>query len=374
MSPVSPVSPARPARRRALPRRAVALAAALALPALAALSGCVESGRPSTAAPAGTECPFPADESITTTARIAYQPIPNGDLVVKDQGLLEACMPGADITWSEFASGGDDVQAFGAGSVDIGLVGSSPATRALSAPLGLDVRVVWIHDVIGEAESLVARDAAITDVAGLRGRTVGVAFSSTAHYSLLQAMQREGLVPGTDVDVINLAPENMPAAWQGGQIDAAWVWDPTLSALRDLGGTPVLSSADTAAAGNPTYDLGAATGAFVEANPEFMAVWARVQDHAVTLLQDQPEVAAESVAVELGIEAAEAQEQFAGYQYLRAAEQASPEHLGGQMAEDLTATAGFLQQQGEIQAVSPPATYGAGVDPGPARAAAEAGS
>jgi taurine transport system substrate-binding protein len=63
--------------------------------------------------------------------------------------------------------------------------------------------------------------------------------------------------------------------------------------------------------------------------------------------------------------------QFAGYQYLPAKEQASPDYLGGKMATDLQDTAGFLLAQGGITAVSPPAAYAAGVDAKPAEAAAQ---
>ena len=97
-----------------------------------ALAGCgVESGRDATTS-ADTKCPWTPDKSVTTSARIAYQKIPNADLVVKDLGILKACMPNAKIKYSNFASGGDVVQAYGAKSVDIGLMGSSPATIALS--------------------------------------------------------------------------------------------------------------------------------------------------------------------------------------------------------------------------------------------------
>lgn len=88
--------------------------------------------------------------------------------MVKDLGLLEACMPNAKIKYSNFASGGDVVQAYGAKSVDIGLMGSSPATIALSEPLNLPISVVWIHDVIGTAESLVVRDKSVSDLKGLK--------------------------------------------------------------------------------------------------------------------------------------------------------------------------------------------------------------
>jgi taurine transport system substrate-binding protein len=230
------------------------------------LTGCVESGRTASPAKDDSECPWEMDESVTATARIAFQKIPNADLVVKDLGLLEACMPNAKIKWSNFASGGDVVQAYGADSVDIGLMGSSPATIALSAPLELPISVIWIHDVIGSAESLVARDKAVEAITDLEGGTIAVPFSSTAHFSLLQALEDAGMDSRKDVKLINLEPEKMPSAWQGEQIDAAWVWNPVLTELKSSGHV-VLSSADTAEAGKPTYDLGTASNEFVEANP-----------------------------------------------------------------------------------------------------------
>lgn len=349
-------------------------AAALAAAALTlSLSGCVESGRSSTASASdsestGSDCPWEPDESVTTTARIAWQAIPNADLVVKDLGILEACMPNAKIEWIQAASGGDVVQYYGSGDVDLGLMGSSPATIASSEPVvnDVDIAVIWIHDVIGDAESLIVKDPAVTDIAGLAGKTVAVPFSSTAHYSLLQALTEAGLEPGKDVDVINLDPEKMPGAWQGDQIDAAWVWDPTQSALLESGGERILSSADTAEAGRPTFDVGTASRAFIDENPDFLAQWAKAQDWGVKLIQDDPAAAAESVAVILGIDPADAEKQFAGLTYLTAEEQASPDHLGGQFATDLFNTAGFLLEQGGIEAVGTEADYAQHVDAGPA--------
>ncbi|MBR7743584.1 ABC transporter substrate-binding protein [Phycicoccus sp. BSK3Z-2] len=352
-------------------RRTTFLASATtALVAALALGGCVESGRSSTGAE-GTECPWEADESIETMARIGYQNIPNGDLLVKDLGLLEACMPNADVQWTSFASGADVVQAYGDPSIDIGLMGSSPATQSLSEPLQLPISVVWVHDVIGAAESLVVRGGAADDLEGLEGSSIAVPFGSTAHYSLLQALQDADMSEAEDVDLINLAPENMPAAWQGGEIDAAWVWNPVLSELLADDGEIVLSSADTAEAGKPTYDLGTALDSFVEENPEFMVQWARAQDHAVGILQDDPATAAVSIAAEIGVSVEEAQELFEGYEYLRAEQQAGPDALGGKMAEDLATTADFLLSQGGIEAVADPQVYAEGVDATPAEGAAQ---
>ncbi|CAM3514542.1 ABC transporter substrate-binding protein [Nocardioides dubius] len=355
-----------PGRRRWAP----ALIGALALPL--ALTGCVDGDREASAS-VDSDCPWAPDESITGKVRIAWQAIPNADVVVKDLGLLEACAPKAEVSWVQAASGGDVLKYYGSGEVDLGLMGSAPATKSASAPLvdDVDIEVIWIHDVIGDAESLIVRDPSITEVSGLKGKKVAVPFSSTAHYSLLQALAEEGLQAGRDVEVINLEPEQMPAAWQGDEIDAAWVWEPAQSQLLGDGGTRLLSSADTAELGRPTFDVGTVDRAFAAANPEFVDLWAKVQDHAVKLIASDPDAAAESIAVVLGITPEEATAQSAGLLFLDAAQQAGADYLGGKLAEDLFVTAGFLGDLGEIDAVAPKADYVAHVDAGPAQRVGE---
>ncbi len=91
----------------------------------------------------------------------------------------------------------------------------------------------------------------------------------------------------------------------------------------------------------------------------------------MTMIRDDPATAAESVAVALGIEPAEAEKQFAGLTYLDAAEQAGPDYLGGKLADDLHTTAGFLLDQGGITAVGSKSDYAAHVDAAPAASVAQ---
>ena len=123
--------------------------------------------------------------------------------------------------------------------------------------------------------------------------------------------------------------------------------------------------------GKPTYDLGTASNAFVAENPEFMKQWAKAQDYGVKMITDEPEKAAESIAVELGVKPADAQKLFEGYEYLPAAQQASAAHLGKKMGEDLTVTSKFLFAQGSIDKVAAPTVYADGVDPTPAEEGAK---
>ena len=167
----------------------------------------------------------PGDEAaLPDTITIAYQNIPNGDLVVKQNGWLEEAFgDDVEIEWTLFDSGGAVNEAVVADAVDLGLVGSSPASRGLSS--GIEYQVPWIFDVIGEAEALVAQDG-IASVEDLAGKKVATPFASTAHYSLLAALDDAGL-SADDVEIIDSEPDDIYAAWARGDIDAAYVWNPT---------------------------------------------------------------------------------------------------------------------------------------------------
>lgn len=296
-----------------------------------------------------TACPVTTNNDFTGTIRIAWQAIPNADLIVKDKGLLEACMPKATIQWSQFNSGGDVIQAFGSNSLDIGLAGSSPAVRAASAPLNLPVKVVWIHDVIGDAESLVTRDAGVKTIKDLAGRNIAVPFGSTSHFSLLSALHDAGMNE-TSVNLINLDPDKMSAAWTRGEIDAAWVWDPVLSNLKADGGTIVTSSAATAKSGSATYDMELATSDFVTNNPGAMKTWTEVENYAAGLIASDEDGSAESISTVLGNSVDQVKTQFKGYEYPSAKEQSDIFH--GQLPKIFKATGEFLKTQGSLDKVS----------------------
>lgn len=328
---------------RILSRRTVLLAAAVALTA-------------STTAACGSD----GDAGGRTSVRIAYQSIPNADLVVKNQKLLEKSLPDVDVKWVKFESGGDVNTAVVAGAVDLGLAGSSPVTKGLSAPLNIPYKVVWIHDLIGDNEALVARSG-INSVRELAGKKVATPFGSTAHYSLLAALTAAGVDPSA-VQTIDLQPQDALAAWKRGDIDAAYVWTPTLGELR-ADGKVLVSSRQLAQQGKPTADLGVVTNAFAAKHPEVVTAWIKAQDQAVAQVRTAPEQAAKSIGAELGLPADEARQQLSELVLLSAKEQTAPEYLGtpgapGRLAANLHDAAVFLKGQKAVDAVPDEAVFG----------------
>lgn len=295
------------------------------------------------------------------TVRIAYQEIPNADLVVKDRKLLEQALPDADVKWVKFDSGGDVNTAVIAGSVDFGLAGSSPVTKGLSAPLNIPYKVLWIHDLIGDNEALVARGG-ITDIKQLAGKKVATPFGSTAHYSLLAALQGAGVDPAK-VNVIDLQPQDALAAWKRGDIDAAYTWTPTLGEL-EKDGKVLVTSRQLADQAKRTADLGVVTNKFAKDHPEVVTAWLKAEDQAVKLAKSDPAQAAASIAKQLNISPADAETQLKQLVLLDAAEQTGADYLGtpgapGKLAQNLHDAAVFLKSQQKIDAVPDPSVFAA---------------
>jgi taurine transport system substrate-binding protein len=294
--------------------------------------------------------------------RIGYQSIPNAELIAKQLGWQEASL-GVPIEWRQFENGRDVNTAIAAGGIDIGLSGSTGAATGLAQ--GLPYSVIAIHDVIGESEALAVRPA-IHTVADLRGKKLAAPFGTTTHYSLLQLLHANQLGAG-DVTLIDLAPSDTLAAWIRGDIDGAYVWQPTLQKLYDAGGTRLISSADMVHRGIATFDVAVASREVTTKYPELVAGYLRNLSRAVLLYrQDQPR-ALEALAKELNITVDQARAQATGLIWLTSEEQLAADYFGpadapGGLSTALKTTADFLVSQRVIRTAPDLATFQRGTD------------
>ncbi|MGW4098366.1 taurine ABC transporter substrate-binding protein [Mycobacterium sp. NPDC004974] len=295
------------------------------------------------------------------TIRLGYQSFPSGDLIVKNNKWLEEALPDYNIKWTKFDSGADVNTAFIAKELDFGALGSSPVARGLSAPLNIPYKVAFVLDVAGDNEALVARDGAgVNSIADLRGKRVATPFASTAHYSLLAALAQNGLSP-SDVQLIDLQPQAILAAWERGDIAAAYSWLPTLDQLRKTG-KDLITSRQLAKDGKPTLDLAAVSDEFSIAHPEVVDIWRQQQARALNVIKNDPQAAAKAIAAEVGLSPEDVAGQLKQGVYLTPAQVASPEWLGsdgapGNIAANLQSASQFLADQKQIPAAAPLQTF-----------------
>jgi taurine transport system substrate-binding protein len=277
---------------------------------------------------------------------------------VMESGELEKAT-GYKIHWRMFGGGGDVIRAMASGDVQIGEAGSSPFAAAVSQ--GQNLNLFWILDDIADAEALVARNGSgIASVRDLKGKKVATPFVSTAHYQLMVDLKLEGVDPKS-VNVLNMRPPEIAAAWERGDIDAAFVWDPVLSRIKANGKT-IASSGSIGKKGYPTFDGLVVDAAWARDNEGFMLALVKAlakadedyRSNAAKWSADSPQVRA--VAKWTKADAKDVPAAMALYKFPTPQEQLSAAWLGGGAAKALMDTALFLKEQGRVQEVKP--SYG----------------
>jgi taurine transport system substrate-binding protein len=316
-------------------------------------------------------------QAQTKEVTIAHQDMIVPFRVAQAAGELEKTT-GYKIKWKMFGGGGDVLKAMASGEVPIGEAGSSAVT--IAAAQGLNVQVVWILDEINNAEQLVmTAKSAVSDVSGIKGKKIATPLASTAHYQLVFAMKKAGLKP-SDVQVLNMRPSEIAAAWERGDIDGAFIWNPVLSKLKGQGGRVILSSADVAKQGAPTFDAlivdkdwAAKNKAFVTALVAMMAkADASFRSDQAAFVSDPDRV--KQIAKIVGSSPEDVAPALKSYAYPTAREQSSDAWLGGGnaggVAKALATTGTFLKEQGRVAEL--PGDFSKFVNPEFADAAADA--
>ncbi|MFI3213542.1 MAG: ABC transporter substrate-binding protein [Eubacteriales bacterium] len=304
-----------------------------------------------------------AEVALPDKIVIGTQSMPNDEGIAKAEGYFEEEL-GSAVEIVSFDSGADVITAIAAGSIDFALAGSCPATIAISN--GYEVECIWVHDVLGSAESLVVRaETGVEEVADLAGMVIATPFASTAHFSVLKALETAGLSV-SDVTLLDMQPDEIYAAWENDLIDATYVWDPVLSQLSDA--TWLCTSGDLAEAGFMTSNVELVNSEFADLYPTVVEGYIKALDKAVALYQTDKESAVAVIAGALEIEADSAVSQMDGSIWLSAEEQLQESYFGttdakGALVENFYDTAEFLKEQDSIQEVPDYSVIEAAINP-----------
>jgi taurine transport system substrate-binding protein len=259
---------------------------------------------------------------------------------------------GKSIEFVKFNSGTEVINAMASGSVDISLNGSSPTAAGFSR--GVDLQVVYIYDNINDAEALVV-DKSITAPQDLRGKTIAVPFGSTTHFHMMFALEQFNISP-KDLRVLDMSPPDMVAAWERGDINGGFVWDPALGRMKAKGHV-LLTSGDLSNWGKATFDAMVARKGFTDENPQFMCQWVKMvaaadADYRANPNDYGPSTAkAQAIAKAVGGQPDQVGGVLALYDYPTLQQQISPAWLDGGVQNALKAASEFLKGQGKLDKV-----------------------
>lgn len=176
---------------------------------------------------------------------------------------------------SNFYKGKDVVQVYGTGGVEVAMLGDMPSVAAvLKEP----------SYVIGLAKRSFSSVVSIkySRLELLKGRKVAYSKGSSSHLVLLLGLKTVGLTE-KDVELVEMAPVDMPDALDSGKVDAFSAWEPTplLSISRNTGAKMVYRGLST--------DWVVASQAFAKANTGAVLHIAASLSRAVNWLRTSPD-------------------------------------------------------------------------------------
>ncbi len=127
---------------------------------------------------------------------------------------------GMKVRFFPFLKGSDVNFFLRKGDLVAGIGGDMPA---ITAAANLDLKIASLIQL--GFTSIVANQ--YLQIRDLKGKRIGYAWGSNAHYALMNALAGDGLSTG-EVDLISMEVTEMPEALQDGRIDAYSAWEPIL--------------------------------------------------------------------------------------------------------------------------------------------------
>src|SRR4051795_6931570 len=207
-------------------RRALTVLAAI--PVVLAVAGCGASsgGSSSGSSAAGAA---PAELRLGYFANVTHA----AALIGVQQHFLADELGSTKLTTQVFNAGPDEVEALFAGGLDAAYIGPSPTVNAYGQSKGDALRII-AGAASGGAE-LVVRDG-INSPADLKGTTLASPqLGNTQDVALRTWLTEQGLKNsvdgGGDVTIAPTANADVPNLFDSGELDGAWVPEPTASLL-----------------------------------------------------------------------------------------------------------------------------------------------
>lgn len=191
-----------------------ALAATLSF---SALTGCGTTNPDSTSAADATKA-----DSSKTNITLGYLPITHALAVFEAKELLdEQSDSDIEVTLQKFSSWTDLMDALNSGKIDGASVLVELAMGAVSN--GIDLKAAALGHKDGNVV-IVSDD--ISDVRDLKGKTFAIPSNQSSHNILLNDMLALGDLSIDDINVVQLAPSEMPSSLASGSIDGYCVAEP----------------------------------------------------------------------------------------------------------------------------------------------------
>ncbi|MDI2112157.1 taurine ABC transporter substrate-binding protein [Commensalibacter nepenthis] len=174
---------------------------------------------------------------------------------------------GERIDWKQYNDDFQMLHDLAIEKIDFAPVGLIALTSAVTA--GVQVRIIAISSQYGTGSGLVLRNQSHIDKPkSLVGKKIAVPFLTSAHYSLLKALEH-WKIDFHKVQLINMPADKIEDAWKKGDIDGAYVEGITLLHFQKDGHV-LVNSQQLADWGYPTYVFWVTMDNMIAAKPYYV--------------------------------------------------------------------------------------------------------
>lgn len=212
------------------------------------------------------------------TLNLGIQPGPGPYSLAREKGWFEEefAKDGIKVEWAEFQSGPPMTEAIAADRLDFAGLGNLPVVTAQAADIGF-VEISQIIDGKTNVAIIVPADSAIAKIEELKGKKVAVAKGSNAFNFLYLGLDLAGLKP-TDLEIIQLQPNEAQPAFETGGVDVWATWDPYITTNVLTGKGKVLTDGETLGVLSPSFLI--ARSKLAAEHPELITRFLKVYEQA----------------------------------------------------------------------------------------------
>jgi sulfonate transport system substrate-binding protein len=217
----------------------------------------------------------------------------------------------SSISFTAFPNGPNLMAAMAGRSIDIGILGDTPAVSAKAD--GIDTRLVN-QGFIGLDTWLYAAKGGVTSIAQLKGKTVATQVGSYMYRYLVTLLTQDGLL--NSVKITNIYTTDAVAALQSGGIAAYAAPAGQLTAVLSKDGFPLLDKATVDHHNLLGTDVTVISAAALAAHPGLPHAWNLVRAQAIANMRANATAyfSWASVAAQTPVPSLETSEPLSGYQ------------------------------------------------------------
>lgn len=215
-------------------------------------------------------------------------------IIAREKGLFTKY--GIDLDPKLFTTGKLTLDAVLANGADFATTAETPMTAAVMTkqPIAIIARLAKATPT-----TLVRTDAHINSIADLRGKKLGITAGTGSEVYTFTMLAKAGLKP-SDVQYVNLRPEDMPGALLNHSVDAINTWQPNISNAEKLLGDKA-KVLPTAGIYNETWNL-VTTKEYATAKPKVATAMLKALIEAEHFIHSHPMQAMDILSRVVGID------------------------------------------------------------------------